>query len=85
MGKYDPLRKHMVVSKGLNLKGKCSNIKCPAFTVHKQSWVRMNYGTFDVSMKRFGNACQNCGEKIAGSSIKTFGFLNAKVIIEGIK
>lgn len=60
LGEYDPKRKHLTVENGLNLKGKCNNKNCAAFKDQK-SWIRVKYGTFDLSKLRFGHTCQNCG------------------------
>jgi hypothetical protein len=64
------------------MKGKCNNTNCGAFQ-QKVSWVQKGYGTFEMSKDRFNNKCQSCSSKISSTSIKTFGFLNAKIKIEG--
>ena len=85
LGKYDPEYKHLTVSAGLNLKGKCSNKNCKANTQSQRSWIRKGFGVFDLGEARFYNKCQACNSPINGKTITSLGFTKAKVRIKGIR
>ena len=46
VGVFKGTDKHLLITKGLNLKAVCSNPKCEGSK--SQTWICLGYGTFDI-------------------------------------
>lgn len=84
LGKYDPKYEYLAISPGLNLKGQCSNPKCPA-NKDNETWIRKGYDTFDIGKACCHNKCSQCQTPIKPNSIKTLGYTRAILYIKGVK
>jgi hypothetical protein len=69
------------VHRGLNLKGRCQNFHCPG---KKRIWVKLGYGTFDISRERFKKLCPSCGTPVKSETFNNIGFKYANLIITGM-
>lgn len=73
--------KWRIVSKGLNLEGKCINKSCEAND--KRVWVQMGIGTFDIIRKTFELKCPSCNQCI--TDVNNVGFWDCKYVINGMQ
>lgn len=83
----DPRRRFYTVANGLNMKGSCQNSSCISASYNMQNdvWLMKGYGIFDMGLIKYKNLCPGCQTKMDPASFKNFGYLNAKVTVEGIK
>jgi hypothetical protein len=83
----DPQRRFYVVEGGLNMKGSCENSSCisVSYSLQDHIWLKKGYGIFNMAFIKNKNVCPGCQTPMEPASFKTFGYINAKVAIEGNK
>lgn len=51
----------------------------------KKIWIQKGYGSFDMNSDRFKNKCPSCDSLVKYSTIKSFGFRNCEITIDGMR
>ena len=83
--KYDAKKNHLIISAGLNLKGKCFFSGCNAKNYRSnKTWVHLGFGDFKISYARYNKICRGCNNKLSPDSLTSIGIMKAKLTINGI-
>lgn len=72
-----------LVYPGLNLRGICRNPTCKV--VNKYVWVKAEFGTFNIAELIDDAACPICKQLLPDETVKSLGYMHAKVRVEGKK
>lgn len=70
-----------IVSRGLNLEGKCTNDSCQANK--KRVWVQMGMGKYDINRVIFELKCPSCKQKV--TEVNNAGFWDCRYVINGMQ
>ncbi len=73
--------RHLRTKPGLNLRGRCYNLKCHAY--QKKVWIKKGFGDFNIMQEILNCSCPSCEKAVPYETITTIIFFKAKATAEG--
>ena len=70
------------VTKGLNMKGTCSNSKCEDY--NKTVYIMKGFGTFQIAREQCKSKCPTCKVLIHPDNVRNLGFYKCTFSYEGV-